>query len=156
MFGNWQLPSIPLKRPWKALSLLFLPKYRWKFHKISQGRISQDDVPALYSSSKINLNCTLQSCVDWDVITLRTYEVLACKGFLITDYVPALETELKDGLVITTGGEDLREKIVYYLEHEEERRKIAETGYNIVTAKATCKSRVDLFVKYIKLVLQNA
>lgn len=156
LFGNWQSPSIPIKRPWKGLSLLFLPKYRWKFPKISQGRIAQNDVPALYSSSKINLNCTLQSCVDWDVITLRTYEVLACKGFLITDYVPALETELKDGLVITTGGEDLREKIVYYLEHEEERKKIAETGYNIVTAKTTCKSRVDRLVKYIKLVLQNA
>lgn len=155
LFGNWQPPHISIKKPWENLRLLSLPAYKWKFPKISRGRIPQPDMPALYSSSKINLNCTLQSCVDWDVITLRTYEVLACKGFLITDNVPSLNDELKGGVVITTGGDDLRKKIAYYLEHEDERRQIAETGYAIVTKAATCRSRADLLVEYIKSVLHS-
>jgi spore maturation protein CgeB len=124
--------------------------YQIKFASISKGKIPQEDVPILYSSSKINLNCTAQDCVDWDVITLRTLEVLACKGFLITDRVPIAEHELKDCVVFTDGGEDLRKKIAYYLERPEERERIAQNGYEYVLRNASITSRMKYFLSYLK------
>ncbi|MDY0203979.1 MAG: glycosyltransferase [Desulfovibrio desulfuricans] len=150
LFGNWRLPDINRRRPWKNIFFLRLPYYRWKFAKLSRGRIPQEAVPILYSSSKINLNCTLQACVDWDVVTLRAYEVLACRGFLLSDRVPAMETELQGCLVTTDGYDDLREKIAYYLAHDEERISIASKGYDHVVKHATVQARAEQLLVFLK------
>lgn len=142
LYGNWR-PKYRFKF-WKNF------RYQNKFASIARGKIPQEDVPTLYSNARINLNCTAQDCVDWDVITLRTYEVLACKGFLISDRVPAAEQELKDCVVFTDGGNDLVNKIDYYLANPDERRKIALTGYNYVTKNATIESRMESLLAYLK------
>jgi spore maturation protein CgeB len=147
LFGNWKIPKSRF-RFWKN----FAPKpiYKKKFEKISQGKIAQEDVPILYSSTKINLNCTLQDCIDWNVITLRTYEVLACKGFLITDIVPVAQETMNGCMVFTTGLDDLIEKIKYYLEHDEERTQIAQNGYDYVMKYASIDARSQELIQYIK------
>ena len=151
LFGTWNLLllrncalKIWLNMGWKAF------RYKRAFSKISKGKIPQEDVPVLYSSSKINLNCTLQSCIDWDVITLRTYEVLACRGFLITDVVPDALRTMSDCMVFTTGGTDLTDKIKYYLAHEDEREAIAQRGYEYVKNCASVDIRAADLVHYIK------
>jgi spore maturation protein CgeB len=149
LFGNWKLPKYRFKI-WKNF---LIPKYKKVFARISKGKISQEDLPYLYSSSKIILNCTLPVCIEWDVITLRTFEVLACNGFLITDIVPSALKMLKDHVVFTTGGQDLVEKIKYYLHHEEERIKIASKGYEFVKNNVSLDNRVDQLIKYINEVL---
>lgn len=161
LFGNWH----PLKIKWiikTALRFDFskirmaveahndLLGYQKKLSKISRGRIPQEKVPVLYSSSKINLNFTIQECVDWDTITLRTFEVLACKGFLITDRTPSAEKLLKNCVVFTDGGEDLEEKIKYYLKHPEERAKIAQRGYEYAIKHATIDARAKELYEYLK------
>lgn len=140
LFGNWRTA----KMFWKNRP------YQREFAKISRGKIPQEDVPKLYSSSLINLNCTAQDCVDWDVITLRAFEVLACRGFLITDRVPAAERELEDCVVFTDGGPDLEEKIAHYLERPDERERIARNGYDYVVRFATMKSRMATLLDYLK------
>jgi spore maturation protein CgeB len=129
------------------------PPYKKVFRDKSRGKIPQDDVPVLYSSSKINLNFTLQSCVDWDVITLRTYEVLACKGFLITDKTPSAESILKGKVVFTDGDGDLVEKIKYYLAHDDERLAIAEKGYEHVIQHESITSRAKILADYLRSVV---
>ena len=114
LFGNWKIERHKYKI-WKNLKKL--PPYKKVFQNISNGKIPQESVPVLYSSAKINLNNTIKSYIDWDVITLRTYEVLACKGFLISDSVPIAEKTLEGCMVFTEGGKDLTEKIKYYLAH---------------------------------------
>ncbi len=142
LYGNWKVPY-PF-RFWKNLP------YQKAFSAISRGKIPQEDVPLLYSSAKITLNCTAQDCVDWDVITLRTFEVLACKGFLITDRVPIAEKELKDCAIFTDGGDDLEDKIRYYLARPEERERIAGKGYDYVLSNATITSRMQTLLDYLK------
>jgi spore maturation protein CgeB len=140
LFGNWRTQKLFWRnRP-----------YQRRFAKISRGKIPQEDVPILYSSSRINLNCTAQDCVDWDVITLRTYEVLACGGFLITDRVPAAERELADCAVFTDGGPDLEEKIRLYLEKPAARERIARNGYEYAIRFATMESRMATLLEYMK------
>lgn len=150
LYGNWLKP----KREgfFRKLGLLksAFPKYQHVFHKISRGKIPQEKVPVLYASSKINLNCTAQDCVDWDVITLRTFEVLACRGFLITDKTPAAEAEMKGCAVFTDGGDDLKDKINYYLTHEEERLAIIEKGYQYATKHASIESRMKKLMAYLQ------
>lgn len=78
--------------------------------------------------SKINLNFTEGGTSD------RTYKVLASKGFLLTEPWPNMEMDFIDGqdLVIFNSVEELKEKIDYYLNNEEERLIIAENGYKSV------------------------
>jgi len=147
LFGNWKIPKARF-RFWKNWRKY--PPYKREFEKLSKGKIALEKLPVLYSSAKINFNCTTQACVDWDVVTLRTYEILACKGFLITDHVASAEKELKDCLVFTTGENDLIEKIDYYLKNKEERERIAQRGYEYVTKHASIEARVKELYEYIR------
>ncbi len=78
--------------------------------------------------SRINLNFTDGGTSD------RTYKVLASEGFLLTQPWPEMERDFVDGqdLVTFQGIRDLRSKIDYYLSHDDERKAIAEHGYNTV------------------------
>lgn len=150
LFGTWNIPRarVYIWKNWQKQ-----PEYRKIFDKLSRGKIPQEEVPILYSSAKINLNCTIQDCVNWDVITLRTYEVLACKGFLITDKIPVAKKTMEGCMVFTDGGGDLLEKIEYYLDHETERERIAQQGYEYVTKHATIDARMNELVKYLEEIL---
>ena len=146
LFGNWTIARARLRR-WKNWGL---PRYKYRFEKLGRGKIPQEQVPVLYSSAKINLNCTAQDCVDWDVITLRTLEVLACNGFLISDRVPAAERLLGDYVVFTDGHADLRRKIDQYLRDDPARRARAEAGGNFVREKFSIQSTAQNLLKYVK------
>lgn len=147
LYGNWELPKA---RFWKNFGML--APYKKAFQKISKGKIPQNDVPTLYSSAKINLNCTLKDCVDWDVITLRTYEVLACRGFLISDIVPVAKELMNDCMIFTNGNDELKEQIAYYLSNSKERNRIANNGYEYVIKNASIEARAKELVDYIKVI----
>jgi len=147
LFGNWKVRK-PRWRPWRNINEH--PPYKRRFEEIARGRIPQEKVPVLYSSSKINLNCTLQACVDWDVITLRTYEILACNGFLISDKVPAAMNSLKEYVVFTDGGDDLIDKINFYLNHDKEREAISRRGFDYVKQFASIETRAKELYNYIR------
>ncbi|MCM1157886.1 MAG: glycosyltransferase [Bacteroidales bacterium] len=101
--------------------------------------------PKIYHCSKINLNITIKSIQSG--IPLRVFDVLGCKGFLLTNYQKEIEDYFEPGkdLVVYDSLADLREKIAYYLEHEEERRQIAENGYRKVCESFT----YDIVIKEI-------
>lgn len=61
---------------------------------------------------------------------LRTLDIMACGGFLLSNYQPELAEYFEEGkeLVLFYSKEDCLDKIAYYLDHEEERVQIAEAG----------------------------
>jgi spore maturation protein CgeB len=151
LYGNWVRPT--WKRKVRDMAHLRLqPAYRGLFSNLSRGKIEQEDVPILYSSAKININCTIKDCVDWDVITLRTFEVLACGGFLLTDEVPSLKKVCGDALVVTSGNEDMENKIDYYLAHEKERLEIAEMGPQVAN-RFSIDAMASRFVDYLQEII---
>lgn len=93
------------------------------------------EVPLIYHNSKINLNVTSKTIESG--IPQRVFDILSCRGFCLTNYQPEIADCFADGeeLVIYTDGEDLTRKAAYYLEHEEERRRIAENGYKKIVEK---------------------
>lgn len=82
----------------------------------------------VFRQSKINLNITLRTIKEG--ISLRVFDVLAAGGFLLTSYQEILNEYFTDGedIVMYKDIEDLKFKIKYYLEHEEERKQIAQNG----------------------------
>lgn len=86
------------------------------------------EMPLVFHNSKINLNITAKSIRTG--LPLRIYDILACGGFLITNYQAELTEyfEPNNDLVYYTSEEDLLEKIEYYLNHEKIRKEIAHNG----------------------------
>lgn len=89
-------------------------------------------MPAAFRQAKINLNISLKTIRTG--IPLRVLDILSCGGFLITNYQAELPEYFDPGvdLVIYEDMKDLVQKVAYYLEHEEERRVIAENGHKKV------------------------
>lgn len=115
-----------------------------------QGMIAREELPYLYSAAKINLNFTAQDQVNWGAMTDRPFQVMACKGFVITDYIPDSEKQLAQCLVVTEGGIDLINKIDYYLTKPREREEIAACGYQYVLNYATMQARVQTLYRYLR------
>jgi len=91
----------------------------------------------------------------WKSLSMRYTETLACGGFLLADKPQDLDKlGYVDGkhLVIYNDLDDLREKIIYYLdpENEKEREKIASCGMKHVRANHNCKVRVKEMIDVIE------
>ena len=100
------------------------------------------EMPKVFRMSKINLNFTIPNIKSG--IPLRIWDVRGCGGFLLTNYQAEIPYYFKEGedLVCFDGLEDLCEKVGYYLEHEEERKRIAWNGYRKVREKHSYIERI--------------
>ena len=100
------------------------------------------EMPKVFRMSKINLNFTIPNIKSG--IPLRIWDVLGGGGFLLTNYQAEIPYYFNEGedLVCFDGLEDLCEKVGYYLEHEEERKRIAWNGYRKVREKHSYIERI--------------
>lgn len=100
------------------------------------------EMPKVFRMSKINLNFTIPNIKSG--IPLRIWDVLGCGSFLLTNYQAEIPYYFKEGedLICFDGLEDLCEKVGYYLEHEEERKRIAWNGYRKVREKHSYIERI--------------
>ncbi len=103
-------------------------------------------MPKLFHLSKINLNLS-RSFVEYG-LPMRVFDVLSCGGFLVTNDKQDLHKLFTPGkdLVIFRDTQDLVEMCEYYLEHEEQRRAIAQQGRSTLAQKHTFVLRmIDMF-----------
>lgn len=129
---------------------------KYRLHLYSKGDLSEfayaekcgtadyyQEMPLVFRSSKINLNITSR-CIKTG-IPLRVFDVLACRGFLMTNYQQEIAEMFRDGqdLVMYHNMADLEEKTAYYLTHEKERLQIAKNGYETIRKHHTVKCRLD-------------
>ena len=104
---------------------------------------SLTEMPLIFNQSKINLNITTKTIQSG--ISQRVFDVLACGGFLISNYQEELFEFFTPGkdLEIFTDLEDLHEKIDFYLSHEAARKEIALCGYDTVTKNHSVAARIN-------------
>ena len=139
--------------------------YGWK-----NGGVPFKEMAETFKISKINLN--ISNSVSYDIrymfssirtfkeflrskkrieqIKARNFEIPAFGGFQLTNYVSALEDYFEIGreVAIYTSIEDLLLQINYYLNNEEERRKIMINGYKRAIKKHTYLNRLrEVFEK---------
>lgn len=117
-----------------------------------QGRSHGDERFNIYSQSKIVID------VNWehfpsDGTSVRPFEVAASGACLFVDLVKAdiknVYEENKE-FVSFSNTEELRDKINYYLGHDEEREKIARAGYERTIRDHTYDKRVRQMMDIIK------
>jgi len=100
-------------------------------NRIVNRTVWGNDLTDLMLQSKIVLNITNSNfyCVETG-LNLRIFEVLATGGFLLTDHYEEIAELFEIGKEIETysSARELREKVEYYLNHEEERIQIAAAG----------------------------
>lgn len=119
------------------------------FIKNNNQGFTEEESVKIYNYTKININLH-SSSYHWDInpdgdfLNPRFYEVMGCSGFQLVDYRKYMEPEFKqnEDFVVFNDVMDLKKKINYYLEHEDERLEIANHGYETVRIYHTYERRV--------------
>lgn len=108
-----------------------------------------DGMPYVFKCAKINLNITLRSIKSG--IPLRALDIMGCGGFLITNYQEEfLDYFIPDeDFVFYSDYDDLMSKVEYYLNHEEERKRIAKNGHDKVKKYHTFEHRLQEMIKIV-------
>ena len=106
-------------------------------------------MPKVFHESKINLNFTIPNIKSG--IPLRVWDVLGAGGFLLTNFQAELPAyfENKKDLVWFEDQEELLELTGYYLSHEEERREIAQKGFEKVKKYHSYHQRIENLMNII-------
>ena len=111
---------------------------------INRGKVDYyNEMPYIFKNTDINLNITLRSIQRG--IPLRCMDIMGCGGFLLTNYQEDFLNffEPFEDYVYFESRADLLEKIEYYITHDEERNRIAASGYEKVKAGHTYKLRLE-------------
>ncbi|MBM3279160.1 MAG: glycosyltransferase [Candidatus Handelsmanbacteria bacterium] len=101
-----------------------------------------EEMALLFSRGRLVFNRSLNGDLN-----MRVFEALSCGSLLLTDRLPAeagLEELFADRQhLVLYGEEDLEELARYYLEHEDEREKIAAAGCRLALERHTYGHRAD-------------
>ncbi len=102
-----------------------------------------NEMPQVFRASKVNLCPVLKA--NKSGIPLRALDIMGCGGFLLSSYQPELDEYFIDGqdCVMYSSIEDAIEKTAYYLEHEDERKAIAESGFSRIESDFRYENRIE-------------
>lgn len=132
--------------------------YRENFTKFGhpQTTIRNDELNQLYADSKIVIGDSV--CIGFNhehYWSDRVYETIGRGGFLIHPYIKGLEEEFTDGETIIFyeygNFDQLKQKIDYYLEHDDERECIRRAGHELVKSKCTYSKRLQKMLEVIDI-----
>lgn len=121
-------------------NLIIKPKSQWA-----------DDYAKVLNATKINL-CFLKK-LNRDQQTARSIEIPACGGFMLAERTKEHQELFREDTeaVFFETSEELLEKVKYYLEHEDERARIAQNGYQRCLASGyDNKSMVKKVFQYLE------
>lgn len=120
------------------------------------GVVRGEALNQLYGSSKVVVGDSL--CINYEYPYYwsdRVYETMGRGGFIIHPYIKGMEDhfENRKHLVFYNFGDfaDLKLKIDYYLEHEDEREKIRLAGHEHVKANHTYTNRWQTILQELGL-----
>ncbi len=102
-----------------------------------------NEMPQVFRASKVNLCPVLKA--NKSGIPLRALDIMGCGGFLLASYQPELYEYFIDGqdCVMYSSIEDAIAKTAYYLEHEDERKAIAESGFSRIESDCRYENRIE-------------
>jgi len=125
-----------------------LPLLQKRFPDSYIGQAPSPKIAEIYSSSKIGFNSSILNDVN-----MRIFEIPACGCFLLTNRIAndGLYEIFEEGkhFVTYTSDQDLIQKAEYYLNHEQEREKIAQAGYERVWKDLTYFHSLQKMFNYI-------
>lgn len=129
--------------------------HRWQnssLHHLAHGPISVAATHKIIQQSHLVVNILNGSDrYQPTAINIRTFETTGLGTCLLVKSDTLLSRYFKPGkeLVIFTTPQDLRRKILYYLDHDQEREKIALAGYNRVLKDHTFAKRLKQLFRIV-------
>lgn len=127
--------------------------YDGPLRRVASGRsVYTRDKAACFNAARIVIN-TL-SPLEMGGLNARAFEVAGCGGFQLISYCEEVGRHFEPGKEIETFRDlaELRVKVRYYLEHEEERRAIAAAGQRRAHAEHTYRRRLQQMLNIMKLI----
>jgi len=112
-------------------------------HIVMNVPVHDEEKSKAFQAAKIVLNNMHPAVIDG--INKRAFEIPGCGAFQITSYRDAVCELFEDGKEVVTykSLEELKSKIKYYLAHDEERKQIAEAGYQRAISEHTYRHRLE-------------
>lgn len=125
---------------------------QWKGQeKIRYGGYAdyENKMPFVFRDSAVSLNITSKTIASG--IPQRVLDIMACGGCCLTNRQPEIEEYFSDEeeLLMYSGMEELMEKTDYYLKHEDERRRIAQNGYERVKKDFSLDKRMQEMLGFL-------
>lgn len=120
--------------------------FKW-YGKHNTDHVRGTNLNELYRRAKIVIGDSVYSPYYW---SNRVVETLGRGGFLIHKDVPGLKEEYPDLVTYDGTFEDLKEKIDYYMAHEEERLEIINKNFNHVKNNYTMDKKCKELLLWIK------
>lgn len=113
--------------------------------------IYHDEVVKFYNSAKINININAWYNYIVSGVSLRVFDIPACGGFLLTDFVEELPElyKLPEEMETFKTQDEFMDKIKYYLKNDSKRKKISENGYRRVITDHTYEIRMKQLLDII-------
>lgn len=119
-------------------------------------RVAPEEYVKIFNASEINLNlhsCPERDGVDpgGDFVNPRTFEIAACGAFQLVDARVHLPEcfEVGKEIVVFRNLEELRSQISYFLEHESERKEIAQRARERALREHTYEHRMQSMLLHI-------
>lgn len=146
------------RKPVEALRDLFTLRVvgdNWRYTNIYRRQICPlldyyTELPCFYYSSVVNLNVTEPHVKSG--LNQRFFDIPACGGFLISDRNEEIEQWFVPGedIVVYNDIPDLIDKVRYYIDHPEERERIAVSARDKVLRYHTMKHRMEKVVQILE------
>ena len=108
------------------------------------------ELPFLYNFSKINMNVTMEQGIS--SLNMRVYDVMACEGFLLSDYKSDFEElfDYENEVVCYKSVKELPGLVQHYLDHEDERRAKAKAARKRVLREHSYKKRAEFIIETLE------
>ncbi|MFC1809294.1 glycosyltransferase [Candidatus Omnitrophota bacterium] len=115
----------------------------------------RSELSKVFKASTINLNSTRPQLKT--TVNQRIFDVFSSGGFLLTDYRAYLDEIIpfSSDLISFSNPHDLKDKITYYLKHEDERSELIIAAQKTVRHHHTYLHRIEELMHVIKPMLQN-
>ena len=91
-------------------------------HWLKADQLENSELKYYYSSADIVLNDTREDMIEEGFISNRIFDVTACGGFIISDYIEGIEKIYGDAIPMYKTEEEFVKLIEYYLAHPEDRK----------------------------------
>lgn len=141
--------------PYRQQVLSFLrdnyKKFTW-FGRFNSDEVRSSQLNELYGKSKLAIDVSVYLPNYW---SNRFYETLGRGGCLVCNMIEGLDKEFapfKDLITYTKGDfEQLKRLIDYYLENDEAREKIRQSGFEKVSKNYTYKIRCQKLLEHLNI-----
>lgn len=131
-----------------------LPEHSVLRSKAVDIKMNYDQWVKIYNASKIVIVAHYQDGkTPCHQVSPKLFEAMACGSFILVDEQKDIRKLFQDGkhLVFFKDTTDLREKVQYYLIHEQERLVIAAEGCREASAKHTYQHRFEKMLRILNI-----